>query len=242
MLSERRGLKMNFIKKIFSDNIDKDVHKQFVRFSKGRFANRAIARIKKGKKIAIRTTFEYVNDVVKLIIDNCEGNVNVSGSIVGKDLSKELNLEAEHTKRMGVRKAELKPVSLSKSELINLYEKYKDIFLLLNLDCNTCSLKCKQNLPKPGSGKQSEDEAEMKKVDFCKAVFEKDLSEEFIWEKKDFKEAEASHIFVIDELVVPKELENDYARARIEAKRKGKIIRELNIDGEKKVIEKDISV
>jgi len=181
---------MNFIKKIFLDKADNEVHKQFVRFSKGRFANRAIARIKKGKKISIRT----------------------------------------------------KPVSLSKSELINLYEKYKDIFLLLNLECGNCSLKCKQNLPKPGSGKQSEDEAEMKKVDFCKAVFEKDLSEEFIWEKKDFKEAEASHIFVIDELVVPKELENDYARARIEAKRKGKIIRELTIDGEKKIIEKGISV
>ncbi len=233
---------MNFIKKIFLDKIDNEVHKQFVRFSKGRFANRAIVRIKKGKKISIRTTFEYVNDLVKLAIDNCEGDVNVSGSIVGKDISKELNLEAEHTKRMGVAKAELKPITLNKNELINLFEKYKDTFLLLNLDCNTCSLKCKQNVPKPGSVKQSEDEAEMKKVNFCKATFNKDLSDEFIWENKEFKDAEVNHIFVIDELVVPKELENDYARARIEAKRKGKIIRQLTIDGEKKAIEKDISV
>ena len=56
------------------------------------------------------------------------------------------------------------------------------------------------------------------------------------------QESFASHIFVIDELVVSKELEDDYAKARIEAKRKGKIIRGLTIDGEKKVIEKDISV
>ena len=47
-----------------------------------------------------------------------------------------------------------------------------------------------------------------------------------------------SHTYVIKEMVVPEEYKNDFAAARIHAKRMGVIRRVVEVDGEK-VIEKE---
>lgn len=225
---------MTFIKEIFNGDISDFSHKMFSRFGKGVFENRALVEIKRGKKFSVKTSFEYVNDLVKLIIDNCSGDVKVTGSIVGKDLSKELDLEAEHKKKMGICKAELKSVVLSKEKLQKLYDDYGDNYLLLNLDGGNCYLKCKQNLPKPGQNKLDDC--------FCRAGFEKDLSSEFLWEKKDFKKGVVGHNFVIEGFVIPNEYKDDSAKARLFAKRKGKIIRMIDVDGKKDEIIKEVVV
>jgi hypothetical protein len=85
-----------------------------------------------------------------------------------------------------------------------------------------------KKLPKPG-GKIKED--------FCKAVMPAGLLNEFVWETKDFKKAIIKHVFIINELLVPKEYENDYSQARVMAKRKGKLKRTIEFDGKK--IEKE---
>ena len=48
---------------------------------------------------------------------------------------------------------------------------------------------------------------------------------------KDFSKAKVKHTFIIEELVVPKEYANDPALARVKAKRKGKIKRFVEVDG-----------
>lgn len=225
---------MTFIKEILNGVVSDFSHKMFSRFGKGKFENRALVEIKRGKKFSVKTSFEYVNDLVKLIIDNCSGDVKVSGSIVGKDLSKELDLEAEHKKRMGVCKADLKPIVLSKEKLQELYDTYGSNYLLLNLDGGNCSLKSKQSLPKPGQA--------LLDGGFCKASFERNLSDVFLWEKRNFKKGIVSHDFVIEGFIVPDEYKDDSAKARLFAKRKGKIIRTIDVDGKKDEIVKEVAV
>ena len=55
-----------FIKKIFENKIDDSVHKQFVRFGKGRYPGRAVIKItKQPDKIKIGTSFEMANDLIE---------------------------------------------------------------------------------------------------------------------------------------------------------------------------------
>ena len=72
------------------------------------------------------------------------------------------------------------------------------------------------------------------KPDFCKLVTtDKGIAEDFIFEDKKFKEANVNHTFMIEDIVAPNELKNskDFAMIREKSKRKGRIIREANIDG-----------
>ena len=58
------------------------------------------------------------------------------------------------------------------------------------------------------------------------------MGRSFVFEQPDFKTAEITHKFLIDDIIKP-EGETDYARIRELAKRKGKIIREAVIDDKK---------
>jgi len=55
---------------------------------------------------------------------------------------------------------------------------------------------------------------------------------------KDFSKAKIKHTLIIEELVIPKEYMNNPALARVNAKRKGKIKRIIDLDG--KTFEKEI--
>ena len=48
---------MNFIKKLFEHKMDDSVHRQFKRFSKGTFENRALIDITLGSQTKIKTSF-----------------------------------------------------------------------------------------------------------------------------------------------------------------------------------------
>jgi hypothetical protein len=49
---------------------------------------------------------------------------------------------------------------------------------------------------------------------------------------KDYKKVFIKHTFDIEDLEIPKEYMNDFAKARLFAIRKGKLIRQISIDGE----------
>ena len=49
---------------------------------------------------------------------------------------------------------------------------------------------------------------------------------------KDYKRVFIKHTFEINDLEIPKEYLNDFVKARLYAIRKGKLIRQVNIDGE----------
>ena len=76
---------------------------------------------------------------------------------------------------------------------------------------------------------------EKPKPDFCRLITnDSELGRSFVFEKPDFKRAEISHTFLIEQIDIPKELKSsdDFSKIREQAKRKGKIIREAVIDGQ----------
>jgi len=219
------GWKMNFIRKIFEDKADDLVHEKFKRFGKGEYT-RALLSLKKSKKLLVKSSYEFTNDLVKLIIENAKGDIAVSGLIIStKDV--DLDIEYEKTKRGKLHKYNIKKQSITKEKLNGLYNEFKFDHLLLNLKADNCSLKCKTSLPKPGSDV---------KGNFCSASFnDVNIAKDFAFDVPDFKNLDIKHIYKIEELITGKE--KNFEEMRINAKRKGKILRIMDIDGEH--IEKD---
>lgn len=214
---------MNFIKAIFSDKVDETIHQKFIRFGKGEY-ERALIKIKKGKdKFTIKTSFDFANDFVELIAENIQEPAEVSGKIVAfRDLKNEIDLECKFSKRGKLYTAELKKLELSPDQLKEIYDKFKQDFILLTIKSDTFKLKTKASLPKPG-GKV--------KDDFCSATLPLDLIEEFTFDISDeFTELEIKHIFHITELEVPAEFKDDFNKAREAAIRKGKVERIITIN------------
>lgn len=225
---------MNFIKKIFIGEPDQLVHRQFIRFGIGEY-DRAYIEIKKNKNLKIKTSFEFSNDLFGLVSENIGEEAEVFGKIIANyDFESELNFLTKFTKRgklyTGEVKSELKP-----EELSLIYEKFKSNFLLLNVKSSKFVLKVGKSLPKPGG--------KVIKENFCSMTLPLNLIDEFAFDfPHDFKVAKIYHKYLINEVVIPEEFKDDPAKARIEGKRKGEIIRYLDIDGKKEVRQVDLLV
>ena len=225
---------MNFIKKIFIGNVDDLVHKQFVRCGKGEFERAYIKIDKQKNSFKIKTSFEFSNDLVELAANNIK-KADVSGVIISNDdFEKELKFDIKSYKKKGkLYIAEIKTI-LTRDQLKKLYEKFKNDYLFLTIKSDNINISCTTSLPKPG--KELKD-------NFCKAILPINLLDEFTFDiKKDFSKLSIKHIYKITHLEIPKQYERDFTKARIYAKRKGKIIREIEIDGEKQIIEKELNI
>ena len=75
---------MNFVKKVFENNIDDSVHLQFKKFSKGEFRDRALIRAKQSKeKYTINTSAEFANELVNEMAKKLgSSKTNITGVIV----------------------------------------------------------------------------------------------------------------------------------------------------------------
>jgi len=94
---------------------------------------------------------------------------------------------------------------------------------LLNIKVDDFKLSVKGSIPKPG-GKI--------KDNFCSATLPLNTLDEFAFDfDQNFSEASIVNKFVITDLEVPDEYKNDPAMARLMAKRKGKLIRTITVDG-----------
>lgn len=216
----------SFIKKIWQGN-GEGVHYQFVRFSKGRFEGRAILNLHKTSKVKLKGSFEWVNDFVNLA--NESGDMKFSGVILSRE---ELDLENEKKKK-GVFQYDVSDLSSEKLNEI----KDKAYALLLSGEGEETLLKIKRKLPKPGKSKDKVDDK------FC--YLELNLNQ---WEKvkdafmfPECKKCRISHIFEINEIVIP-EGEKDFEKIRLLAKKKGKIIRTIEIDKKESEDEKEFEV
>ena len=209
---------MTFIKKIFENNVDNNVddkvHRQFTRFSKGVFENRALTKIKKSKdKFTIYASFDLANDLV-LIFSGFIRETNISGRLLKK--GKKQDIEEK----------------VNSERLKNLIS--ENDYCLIDINENSFFLKCKKAIPKPGKNLDPK---------FCSAALPLEALDELTFDiKENFKRAEISHTYIINEIVIPKEYENDPEKARIFAKRKGKIIRLIKIDGKEIKSEKEVLV
>jgi len=219
---------MNFIKKIFDGAVDESVHLQFQKFSKGEFRNRALIEAKKtGKGYTIKTSVEFANGLVRAVAEKLgEGSVRVTGAIVStQDLTGELEFK-EKKQFQGVKRY-LINTEMSGIEIIGLLEKFPKNFFALTFEVGDMKLKIKPKAPK--SGKPGKDGLPV--ADFCNLkTSDKSIVGSFVFETGNFKEARINHTFFIDEIIMPND-EEDFAKIREMAKRKGRVVRTAMIDG-----------
>lgn len=226
---------------MFDNSIDENVHLQFQKFGKGEFKDKAVIKAKQSKgKYTINTSYEFANELVKAMAKKLsDGKTKVTGGIIStSDLKGEL--EFKEIKRFQGIKRYMLDKEMSGDEIINLLEKFPKAFFALSFNVNDDVLKIKPKLPK--SGKSSNKSGEKSKPDFCKLITNNEtIGKSFVFERPDFKTADINHTFIINEIIIPDEFEKekDYARVREMAKRKGKIIREALIDGQKIKSEKE---
>jgi len=115
----------------------------------------------------------------------------------------------------------------------------KDISSYINF-LNIAETKVKN----PKSSKNGNKDEEEPKADFCsfKTKDEKIVKDLAFDVNKDYKRVFIKHTFEINDLEIPKEYLNDFVKARLYAIRKGKLIRQVNIDGEQVKKEYDLEV
>jgi hypothetical protein len=117
-------------------------------------------------------------------------------------------------------------------------------FIGLSFNVVESSLEIQPKSPKSAKGSSSARKEDAKaKIDFCKIkTNDENIVKTIIFdqEAKGFKNIEIKHNFIVESIVMPKTTEKDFAKIREMAKRKGKIIRCLDIDGNK--IKKEIEI
>ncbi|MEK6820446.1 MAG: hypothetical protein AABX71_01925 [Nanoarchaeota archaeon] len=217
-----------FVKKIFQNKLDEQVHSQFVRFGKGVYGKRAVLSLHKTGKIKLRGSFEYANDFVLLVAELAD--VKFSGIIFSRE---KLNLEGEK-KKAGLFVYEVSDLS---GEKIREIEE-KTYSMLLDGESSDISLKMKKKLPKPGKGGEG-------KVDDKFCILEADLKcwqkirDAFFWDVPECKKIRVEHTYIITDLIFDKN-EKDFELMRINARRKGKLVRKIEADG--KIFEKEMEM
>ena len=232
----------SFIKKIFQGKeSDELVHSQFTKFSKGEFPDRAMIRAKNTKgKYTISTTAEYAKELIMNLAEKlAEKPTKVTGAIISA-----LDLDGfeydERKMAMGVRKYMIYDKEMTGNEILDICNKIEKAFFALsfNVDEDT-SLLVKPKSPKSAKGAGSNKNPNKKaKIDFCKLkTTDKDLVKNLLFDvNEDWKKVEIHHDIFIEDIIFP-EGETDFAKIREMAKRKGKIIRKMDVDGVERVKE-----
>jgi len=232
-----------FIKKIFEGKeADELVHTQFNKFSRGEFLDKAMIRAKNSKgKYTISTTAEYAKDLVINLAEKLgEKKTQVTGALISA-----LDLDGfdykERKMVMGVRKYMI-DTEMSGNEIIRLCNKLQKAFFALSFSVGDNELKIKPKSPKSSKGASSQKNPDKKaKIDFCKLkTSDKNLVNTIIFdnEAKDFKKIEIKHDIIVEDIIMP-EGEKDFVKIREMAKRKGKIIRKIDVDGNEIVKERE---
>lgn len=215
---------MNFIKQIVDKQVDESTHKRFARYGKGEY-ERGLLWIKKSKKnIRLKASYDWSNDLFGIIANNISEDTEVKGKIVAtRDFESELDVEtSNYSKRGKMYTAEIE-LTLTPEQMKSIYEKFKGDFILLNIKSDDFKLRVKNKVPKPG-GKI--------KDNFCSATLPLNTLDEFAFDfDQDFAEASIVNKFIITDLEVPDGYKDDFAQARLMAKRKGKLIRTITADG-----------
>jgi len=228
-----------FIKKIFDRKRDEFVHLQFQKFSRGEFTNRAMIKVKESAgKFTISTTAEYARELARAMGEKLGNNkTHVTGALISA-----LDLQGfqyeERKMAMGVRKYMINR-EMSGKEIIDLCDNVIKAFIGLSFKVGEDELKIKDKSPKSAKGASSakKEDADLK-IDFCKLkTADRSLVEGLVFDKEAIgaKKLLVHHDFIITDIVIPPELkdEKDFAVIREKSLRKGKIIRYLDIDGNK---------
>ncbi len=225
---------INFIKNIAEKKVDAATHRAFSRYSIGEFGKESFIVKKDKNAVKVYAGFEYLLPMHTFFVKNvAEGDVEINGAIetvheIDAELQK-LHIEFSSKKRHG--KSGNKYEFVQQKVASNAYGALLDIcmddYLLFGAKNKNCELKVK-SATTPKIGVQTE-----KFVVLVLGIeLFKKFKEEFLFDvDREFKEAVVRHIYFVDKVLIDEKLmEKDPERARREAKRKGKIVREIELD------------
>lgn len=227
------------LKKIFSGKIDDEVHNDFIKFGRGTFSNKYLVDAKKQKdRWAVKTSADFANFFVRKCLEKASGEVDIKGVIVANSkIEEDAGFPIEKVKQfMGIKQAVVN-TKVSPKKLIELMDKYPKAFFALSFSTKDCELKIKPKAPK--SAKPAASGEKEPKPEFCSLkTSDKSFIEDLFFDYPNFNQISAKHTLEIKEIILPKG-ESDPVRIRELAKRKGKLIRELNVDGRANKSEKE---
>lgn len=228
------------MKKIFEGIYDEEVHSDFLKFSRGEFKDKYLIEGKKQTdKWAIKSSAEFVNSFVRKCLEKAEGTLKIKGIIVSTlDLEDEIGFEIKKKSNFqGVKKLQI-DTEVEPKKVLEMMEKYPRVFFALSFKTKDCDIKVKAKAPKSSKpGKKDEDGP---KADFCTLkTNDEDLVKEIFFDVGlDWKEAKINHTIEINGIVYPENMnEMKPAEIRENSKRKGKIIRNINLDGNEQTSE-----
>ena len=189
----------------------------------------------------VSTTYEFANDFVRALAGKLgDKKAKVTGAIIStRDLTGELNFK-DKKQFMGVKQFII-DLEMSGKEILNICDKIPSSFIALSFKTDESELKIKAKAPK--SAKPSSKGDSKIVPNFCRLVTkDKELAKDILFDVDidNFNKAEISHMFIIKEIILPKN-ESDPSKIRELAKRKGKIIRKILVDGKESMKEKDFS-
>ncbi len=230
------------LKKIFHGVHDEEVHNEFIKFSRGRFENRYLLEGKKQKdKWSIKTSAEYGNFFVRKCMEKASGEIKIIGAIISTlDLRKDkgylFNPEEKIKQFMGVKQLIVDSI-IDKKVILETMDKYPKAFYALSFSFPGYELKIKQKAPK--SGKPSTKGDEGPKADFCSLkTSDKEIVGDLFFDFPDFKDIKIKHTIEVNEIILDSGID-DPVKLREMARKKGRIIREIEIDGRKERKEKE---
>lgn len=229
----------NIFKKIFLGEVNEDVHNEFVKFSRGVFNDKYLIESRKQKdKFVIKTGYEFANYFVRKCLEKINGEVQIKGVIVTTlNLRNDIKFEISNVKQFaGVRQYIIES-KVKSDDILELMKKYPKAFYALSFSTADCELKIKAKAPK--SGKSSNKNKNEPKADFC-SLKTKDLEiiKDLFFDFPDFKDIKIKHTIQIDSVILPPN-ENDPVKIREMARKKGKVIRIIKIDGREEKKEKE---
>lgn len=227
--------------KIFSGEIDQEVHSDFVKFSRGIFQDRYLIEGKKqAEKWSVKTSAEFANFFVKKLLEKSKGNVAVKGIIVTtQNLNdNEIGFKINDRKNYGGIRQLVIDTIVEKNVLLSLMNKYPRAFYALSFSISDSELKIKAKPPKSGKpGTKSKDE-DGPKADFCSLkTSDFEIVKDLFFDFPVFKEIKVKHVIEIKEIELPKNAKTP-EEMREKAIRKGIVKRFVEIDGKKEVKEK----
>jgi len=235
---------MNFIRKIADGKPDHWVKKQFLRYGRGTYESRALLEVTKGTMYTIRTGFEFAGELAYALAETIVGKTRVTGGIItASNIEKDLPVPLAGKKQFAGVKTFLLETDMTKHQVQELFTLFPFTLIFLSFTTDNGEIKTKVKNPKSAKSGQGEEKA--LKADFCTfktkdTTLVRDLL--FDIDTKAFKKVTIAHTFAITDLMIPKEYEKDFVVARLHALRKGRLIREIYVDGTRVVKEYTLEV
>jgi hypothetical protein len=223
---------MHFLQGLLDGEPDSWVHDVFIKYGRGSFVG-PVCDVEVKKDVRFKCSVEYVN-LFGGVICSGEGDVAVDGGLFSKidfrPLLSDLGFDYADKSKKNYYVANVKgdyPASM----LRKVYDAHPEAYILFNLKSDSGALKCKKKPPKPGKDKVFDFSGGHVVSGLQDALFDELLFDS----GRGFRKAFIENVYRIDELIIPEGM--DAAAARLNAKRAGKIIRKVVLDGVENVSE-----